>query len=167
MTILKFVPKASQPLEKMWDYLLDSQKTDHSLWFGYGVNPEFLLEQIELTTAAWEIHSDRVPYQQVIISFDGTAKTTHSLNILLNVCKEIGEWIHSQSLGNPIVGILHTNTPYIHCHYLIFRQNCLTGKQFRQAKSLFAYKQEVNKVLQKYGLTEIKCYQGEKREELP
>lgn len=166
MTILKFVPKASRPIDNMWKYLLDSQKTDRSLQFGIGIYPDFLFDNMELMMKAWKNNADRPPYQQIVISCDGAARTSHALNALLHVYKEIGEWLHSQSLGNPIVGVVHTNTPYIHCHYLIFRQNCLTGKQFRQAKSLFTYKQEVNKILGKHGLTEIKCYQGENKEEL-
>lgn len=152
MSILKFENRTPKTLQEMYDYMTDATKTNEDGIFGIGCNPNYAVSEMEFVEKIYLREKILHPYFQVIFAFDVGVKTP--LNTLKEVCIKIGKLL-SQNQHQVFGAIHHLNTDKIHCHFLI-NYVSINGELYRQEKSIFYYKQEINKILKTYGLNEIK-----------
>lgn len=152
MSILKFENRTPKTLQEMYDYMTDTTKTNEDGIFGIGCNPNYAVSEMEFVEKIYLREKILHQYLQVIFAFDVGVKTP--LNTLKEVCIKIGKLL-SQNQHQVFGAIHHLNTDKIHCHFLI-NYVSINGELYRQEKSIFYYKQEINKILKTYGLNEIK-----------
>lgn len=154
MSILKFENRTPKTLHEMYDYMTDTTKTNENGIFGIGCNPNFAVSEMEFVQKIFLKEKILHPYLQVIFAFDVGIKTP--LNTVREVCIKIGKLL-SQNQYQVFGAIHHLDTDKIHCHFLI-NYVSINGELYRQEKSIFYYKQEINKILQAYGLNGIKSF---------
>jgi len=159
MTILKVVPKERRSLDEMIKYMTQPAKTHAPLILSSDFAGSLFASCVNLSQEAWQ-QGERSPYIQIILSFDTKTSMERSLSTLIEVCRRVENVLCPPDSSHVIFGVIHTNTDNIHCHYLIGRTNFTTGQRYRQGKSLFSYKQEVNRILTQYNLPQIHCFQG-------
>lgn len=158
MSILKFVPQYSRSLEDMITYLCAPEKTSADLIMGIGINPQHPIVELKLASDLWNCNETNRPYFQVILSFDANVKSSVSMDIIKEIAFQVGKMF---SMEHQILSVIHTDTDNLHIHYLINSPNVITGKQFRQKKSLYSYKQRINELLINYSLSPIYCFTGQ------
>lgn len=157
MSILKFVPHNARNLVDMCEYVLNPTKTSPDLVLGLGINARHALEEMMFAEFVWEDGENQPSYQHVILSFDRNVKTSLPLDTIKEIAWQIGKLFYTE---HQVLAAIHQNTPNIHCHYIICSINLFSGNQYRQQRSLYSYKQDINKILVRYGLLPIHCFSG-------
>ena len=154
MSILKYEGRCPRSLIEMYDYLTDTSKTDISGIFGLGVNPSYAVTEMTFVQKVYYMDEITRPYVQVIFAFD--QYLCLNIQLLKQICLEIGQCLVLDK--RQVFGAIHyKNTDKIHCHYMINYVG-IDGNLYRQGYSVIYYKDRVNNVLSKYGLTPIEYY---------
>ncbi len=154
MSILNFENRTPRSMREMYDYMMDSRKTDDNGIFGLGVNVHRAVEEMEFVQKLYYRGYLMHPYIQVIFAFDVGV----SLDVIgmRQVCKEIGECFLLDK--RQVLGAIHyKNTEKKHCHYMI-NYIGMRGEIYRQEKTVIFYKNRVNKILGKYNLNPVYYY---------
>ena len=160
MSILKYEYRTPRNIEKMYEYLTDSKKTDNRGIFGLGVNPfnaanEMLFVQF--------VHGEPYlshEYVQVIFAFD--MGITLDIEVIREICIKIGEKLITDK--RQVFGAIHyLNTDKIHCHYMINYVG-IDGSLYRQNYSVYHFRESINKILQEYGLNAVGSVSKNKEE---
>ena len=154
MSILKFENRTPKTLSELFTYLTDLKKTDSDGIFGIGCNPNYAVAEMQFVQHCFFREKILHPYIQVIFAFDIGVKLP--FDKIKEICIKIGELL-SQNQHQVFAAIHYLNTDKIHCHFLI-NYVSVDGNLYRQEKSIFYYKQEINKILNVYGLNTIKCF---------
>jgi hypothetical protein len=155
MSILSFKPIGTRSLAKMYEYMIDSAKTNVNLIFALGTNPRYVIEEMQFAQQMFcKIAGN--DYKQVVLSFDRDISL--SFSIIKEIAEQIGRCLFAEEYQ--VFGAIHLDTENIHVHYLINSVNVSNGGRFRQSKSVYWYKREVNKILNLYGLNSIYYYEG-------
>ena len=154
MSILKFENRTPRTLQDMYDYMLDSKKTDALGVFGLGINPQYAVMEMEFVQGLHFHEQLAHPYVQVIFAFDvGIALDILALR---QICMEIGYCLMTDE--RQMLGAVHyKGTDRKHCHYLINYVG-MNGNLYRQGSSVIFYKERVNSVLERHGLCPVKYY---------
>jgi hypothetical protein len=113
------------------------------------------MEEMKIASLLWGYDENKRSYWQIILSFDANVQSILPIVAIKEIATRVGELFCTE---HQVLAAIHTDTPNIHCHYLIFAVNIIQGTQFRQQKSLYYYKQAVNQILMQYGLKPIHCY---------
>lgn len=163
MSILKAVNGSPRTLEEMYRYLTDPKKTIPQMTFGIGVNPKSAVKEMTMIQKMYHYEELQNQYKQFVFSFDKWTRWDGPSNMNLALIYSISYRIGTYLIGSEkrqLFGAIHFNKlPYLHCHYMI-NWISIDGKRWRQEKSLYSYKQELNTFLRDYGLTIIRCYEG-------
>ena len=155
MSILKFENRTPRDIQEMYDYMIDESKTNESLIFGLGVNPQNAVAEMKFVQYIYGRYNLMHKYKQVIFSFDVGLELTPE--IILEVCIRIGQALVLDK--RQVFGAIHgIGTGYVHCHYMINYVG-IDGSLLRQEYSVIYYKRKVNEVLSDYGLTPIVFYE--------
>jgi len=159
MSILKFERRTPRTIAAMYAYMVDPSKTDGSYVFGIGVNPFYTAEEMEFIQRLYYKEDIAHTYLQVIVSFDAGISCDERTR---SICQEIAGVLVEDE--RQILGVIHyKNEKNVHCHYMI-NYVSITGKLYRQRRSVFYYKRKVNEILLKYGLNPIPYNEWYRRE---
>ena|GEM_PF-856277 len=148
MSILKYENRTPRNIQKMYEYMIDSNKTDDRGIFGLGVNPYNAANEMLLVQFAHGKPYLPHEYVQVIFAFD--VGITLDIEVIREICIKIGSVLVIDE--RQVFGAIHyLNTDKIHCHYMINYVG-IDGSLHRQGYSVCHYRDLVNEILQEYGL---------------
>ena len=69
MSILKYERRTPKTMQEMYDYLVDTNKTDSLHIFGLGVNPMYAVPEMEYVTSLYEAHNDLPAFRPLMWDF--------------------------------------------------------------------------------------------------
>lgn len=155
MAIVKFVT-AGCPLNNIFPYVMNKEKTEDKLIDGIGCLPESAME--EFLSVKRQFHKeDGRQYYHIIQSFapeDAVSPET---------AHEIGMRFAEYFPGFQIVVATHINKAHTHNHITMNSVNYENGRKFHQSRDeMLAAKAYSNRLCREYGLseTEEKCTYG-------
>jgi len=153
VAIVKFVT-AGCPLNNIFPYIMNREKTDETLISGIHCMPETAAEEFRFTKRQFHKEDGRT-YYHIIQSFSPddhiTPQTAH----------EIGLRFAEYFPGYQIVVATHRNTDHIHNHIVMNSVNFETGRKFHQtAEELQAVKEYSNRLCGEYGLSQTEVKSG-------
>lgn len=152
MSILKFVDGTPKNLRAMYNYMVDSSKTNPKWIFGLGVNPTSAVEEMKFVQQVYGYYNLMHEYKQCIFCFDVGLKLEG--NLIIEVCYRIGEILQFGD-RRQILGAIHgVGTEKIHCHYMVNYVG-IDGSLLRQQYSVIYYKKCINEILKEYELNPI------------
>lgn len=155
MSILKYERRTPKSLQKMYDYLVDPQKTDSNYVFGIGVNPRYAVTEMEYVQNLYRKNEIYHPYIQIIFAFDPGIILPPAY--IRDICISIGYCLVSDE--RQVLGAIHyKDTDKVHCHYMINYVN-INGVLYRQDYFIFHYYKKVNEVLKAYKLNTLPTYE--------
>ena len=151
MSILKYEYRTPRTIQKMYEYLTNSKKTDARGIFGLGVNPfNAANEMLFVQFVHGKLYLSH-EYVQVIFAFD--IGITLDIEVIREICIKIGRVLVTDE--RQVFGAIHyLNTDKIHCHYLINYVG-IDGSLYRQSYSVYHFRESINKILQEYGLNVV------------
>lgn len=156
MSILKYERRTPKTMQEMYDYLIDSKKTDTSHIFGIGINPMYAVTEMKFVQHLYRAYDIYHPYIQVIFCFD--QGTTLSLPQIKDICIAIGYCLIDDE--RQVLGAIHyKETDKVHCHYMINYVG-IHGMLYRQEYSIYHYYRRVNEILAALGLTKLPVYEA-------
>ena len=143
MSILKYERRTPKTMQEMYDYLVDTNKTDRAHIFGLGVNPMYAVTEMEYVQRIHRAYEIYHPYIQVIFCFDQGVKL--SLPQMRDICISIGYCLIDDE--RQVLGSIHyKETDKVHCHYMINYVG-IHGMLYRQEYSIYHYYRRVNEIL--------------------
>lgn len=153
MSIFSIIEKEPRTLNGMVKYAKRSEKDEHILLDGLGLNHQYAAEEMFLGKQLCHKLSKR-QYKQFIFSFD------ENVNLSYETIAEIGYKIGAYYANDyQILMTIHFDTNNTHIHYVLNTINVNTGQKFRSSRSdLYNYKLYINKILQEYELSPIQQY---------
>ena len=155
MSILKFENRTPRDIQGMYNYMIDENKTNETMIFGLGVNPQNAVAEMKFVQYVNGRYNLRHEYKQIIFSFD--VGVDLSPEVIKEVCMRIGWSLLSDE--RQVIGAIHgIGTEKVHCHYMINYVG-IRGSLLRQEYSVVYYKRKVNEILSDYGLTPIVFYE--------
>ena len=153
MAIVKFVT-AGCPLNNIFPYIMNREKTDETLISGIHCMPETAMEEFQITKRQFHKEGGRT-YYHIIQSFSPDDKITPQM------AHEIGKRFAEYFPGYQIVIATHRNTDHIHNHIVMNSVNFETGRKFHQtAEELQAVKEYSNRLCEEYGLSQTEVKSG-------
>ena len=153
MAIVKFVT-AGCPLNNIFSYIMDREKTDETLISGIHCMPESAMEEFQFTKRQFHKEGGRT-YYHIIQSFSPDD------NITPQMAHEIGKRFAEYFPGYQIVIATHRNTDHIHNHIVMNSVNFETGRKFHQtAEELQKVKEYSNRLCREYGLSQTEVKSG-------
>lgn len=156
MSILKFENRTPRSLSKMYEYMIDPQKTDVSAIFGIGVNPSNAVNEMKFIQNLYRKENLTHEYLQIIFVFDVGVKAEMSL--IREVCERIGAVLVTDK--RQVFGAIHylgKEANHISCHYMVNYVG-IDGVLYKQKYSVVHYKKLVNQILSEYGFNLIHYY---------
>ena len=153
MAIVKFLP-ADCPLNNIFPYIMNREKTDETLISGINCLPESAMEEFQITKRQFHKEGGRT-YYHIIQSFSPDD------NITPQMAHEIGKRFAEYFPGYQIVIATHRNTDHIHNHIVMNSVNFETGRKFHQtAEELQKVKEYSNRLCREYGLSQTEVKSG-------
>lgn len=153
MSYFKFVNKNPRNLIGIVDYVKGEKRSSLSLVYGFGIDPEYAVEEMETIKKIWN-QTDGRQYKHYIFSFDNDV--TLPQQTLIKIGQEIGAYYADDY---QILMAMHFDTNNIHIHYVLNTVNMFTGKKFNLSKAeIFKYKLYINQILNQYNLAPLALY---------
>ena len=157
MSIIKFSKDTKKPYAVIYNYICDPLKTDSSMIF-----TNMMISPITDMILLHQLNPGYKPksfYKHIIVSLhkiDGLNKS-----LMRDCFKEIG-YILSHQGQFPFVAAIHYKGDEqsgvgVHCHFIISKINHYQQK-YEQKYMIYAYKNTINLILQKYGFSQIQSY---------
>ena len=147
MAIVKFVASGC-PMNNIFPYVMNREKTDESLISGINCSPDTVLQEFTFVKKQFKKEDGRT-YVHIVQAFspddDITPETAH----------EIGLRFAEYFVGYQALVATHRNTDHIHNHIILNSVNMETGKKFHQsAAEMRQVKEYSNRLCRGYGLSE-------------
>lgn len=169
MSILKFVKGTKRPVEKMYDYICDPNKTDDGHIFGIGLNPQNAAAEMEYIQNVFFYKTPLRKYKQIVFAFNPYISETVDLQTITEVCIRIGYILLNGEKRQLLGGIHYKNRKKgyritfddkIHCHYML-NMIGTDGSLYRQGVSVYYYIFAINNLLAEYGIEPIPIFEKE------
>ena len=157
MAILKFIKRNGMNLPSVIEYIKDENKTSSNYIFGIQMGTDNPISEFMLIKKLAHIKYESKSFTHVVFSLD--SDETISLDIVLKICKGVGELL-SNGLYQVLGAIHYKNEAHIHCHYII-NSIGMNYKRYEQGMTLWSYKQMINRIIEPYGMSPIRYYQGD------